>query len=156
MYTELSATRPACIFLVQTIERQNIAGLDRKAAVAMGIGMGLARSLPRFAATSTGDVAANYTQNHEMDVRNYAGAINELTPIDARMVQMYTFKFYQLVQGIGFQAINGFDAATAVSVAHSLLGTEMFFSPEDIVFMEKYKEAVLKIAAATALIVVAS
>lgn len=150
MYSDISPTKPQSIFLLQTIDRQAVPSQHRAKVAAMGLGMGIAKSLPHFAATTADDAGKNYAEAHEYEVRSLTGALNELTPIDARMTQMYAFKFYQLVQGVSFQNVGHTEAALACSVAHALLGTSMYFSVEDIMFMEQHREAILKIAAATA------
>ena len=148
MYTEISTTKAESLRLVAVIDRQNVPSQFRSKAAAMGLGLALAKNLPALGAATSTDAATNYSQVHELEVRNYVGGINELTPIDARLTQLYAFKFYQTLHGVPFQALTDYTAATALGVAHALLGTELYFSLEDIAFMELYKEAVLKIAAA--------
>lgn len=149
MYADISTTSPASIFLVQTIDRQHVPSQYRVKAVAMGLGLALAKNLPHMAATSANDINETYGQTYEPEVRDFVGALNELSPIDVRLTQVYAFKFYQLLHSVPFQPAGFFEAATAISVAHMLLGTELYFSQEDIVFMDQYKDAVVRIAAST-------
>lgn len=152
MYNDISTTKPESMLLVQTIDRQKLSSQDRVKVVAMALGLALAKSLPTLAATTATQAAENYSQDHEPVIRDYAGALNELTPIDARLTQSYASKFYQLIHGVTFQPVGFFEASTANSVAHVLLGSALYFSQEDIQFMEVNREPLLRIAAAASIV----